>query len=90
MLGVWFAELRSPLRRAAGEAMLGGEAVLRRFAAPGAADVHNHLRPQEADREGTFAGLESLRLNLSDAKIALQRVRALETGLVQATPIPAG
>ena len=87
---MWFAELRSLWRRAAGEAMLGGEAVLRRFAAPGAADVPDHLRPQEADREGTFARLESLRRNLSDAGIALQRARALETGLVQATPIPAG
>ncbi len=87
---MWFAELRSPWRRAAGEAMLGGEAVLRRFAAPGAADVPDRLRPQEADREGTLARLESQRRNLSEARIALQRARALETGAVRATPIAAG
>ena len=58
--------------------MLGGVAVLRRLAAIGAADVSIHLRPVEADREGTLARLRSLRRNLIDPKIALHEGRALK------------
>jgi hypothetical protein len=87
----WFAALRSLSRRATGEAMLGGEAVLTRLAAIVAADVPGYLRPVEADRKGPFARPTSLRHDLIDPKIALQRGRTLETtGAVQAAPIAAG
>jgi hypothetical protein len=69
---------------------LGGEAVLRRLAAIGAADVPSHLRPVGADREGTLARLERLRHDLIDPKIALHKGRALKpTGGVEPKPIAA-
>jgi hypothetical protein len=86
----WFAALRSLTRRATGEAMLGGVAFLRRLAAIGAVDVPGYLRPVEADREGTLARLERLRLDLIDPKIALHKGRTLKpTGVLEPTPIAA-
>jgi hypothetical protein len=93
----WFAALRSLTRRATGEAMLGGVAFLRRLAAIGAVDVPGYLRPVEADRGGTLARLESLRLDLKslrldliDPKIALHKGRTLKpTGVLEPTPIAA-
>jgi hypothetical protein len=71
--------------------MLGRVAVLRRFAAIGAADVPSYLRLKEADREGTFARLRRLRRDPIDPKIALHKGRTLKpTGAVEPTPISAG
>jgi hypothetical protein len=83
--------VRSPSRRAAGEAKLGGVAVLRRLAAIGAAYVLSDSRPVGADHEGAPAPLSRLRRNLIDSKIALDKGRALKpAGAVHATPIVAG
>jgi len=65
--------------RATGEAMLGGEAVSRRLAAIIAADGAGYSRLMEADEEGTLARLRSLRHDLIDPKIALQKGRTLRT-----------
>lgn len=87
----WFAALRSLSRRATGEAMLGGVAVLRRLAAIGVADVPSYLRLVEADRKGRLARLGSLRHDLIDPKTGLHKERALKpTGAVEPTPIVAG
>ena len=70
--------------------MLGGVAVLRRLAAIGAADVPCYLRPVKADRNATFARLESPRHDLVDPKIAVCKGRTLKpTGAVEPTPIAA-
>lgn len=53
----WFAAPRSVIE-APGEAVLGGEAILTRLAAIGAADVPGYLRLIEAD-EGTLARLKT-------------------------------
>ena len=87
----WFAALRSLSRRATGEAMLGGVAVLRRLAAIGAADVPGYLRLVEADRKGRLARLRSLPHDLIDPKIGLHKGRTLKpAGAVEPTPIVAG
>jgi hypothetical protein len=87
----WFAALRSLSRRASGEAMLGGVAVLRRLAAIGAADVPSYSRPKEADREGTLTRLRRLRHDPIDPKIALHKRRTLKpTGAVEPMLIAAG
>jgi hypothetical protein len=82
--------------RATGEAVLGGEAVLRRLAAI----VACYSRFLEADEEGTLARLKSLRDDLIDAKITLHKGRTLRTAsygtliefadAFEATPIVAG
>jgi adenylate cyclase len=64
--------------RAGGEAMLSGEAVSRRLAAVLAADVEGYSRLMEADEEGTFARLKSLRRNLIDPNIALDKGRTVK------------
>jgi adenylate cyclase len=86
--------------RAGGEAMLSGEAVSRRLAAVLAADVDGYSRLMEADEEGTFARLKSLRRNLIDPNIALAKGRTVKiTGdgllvefasAVEAAPTAAG
>ena len=63
MLGV--VRRAAPIEaRAAGEAKLGGEAVLRRLAAMLAADVAGYARLIEADEQGTLARLRNLRRTL--------------------------
>ena len=60
MLGV--VRRAAPIEaRAAGEAKLGGEAVLRRLAAMLAADVAGYARLIEADEQGTLARLRNPR-----------------------------
>jgi hypothetical protein len=54
----WSAALRSLIESRRGETVLGGEAVLTRLAAIGAADVPGYLRLIEA-HEGTRARLET-------------------------------
>ena len=81
----WFAALRSQSRRATGETMLGGVAILRRLAAIGA-EVPGYLQPVKADRKGALA-----RRNRIDSKFALHKGRALKSaGAVQATSVVAG
>ena len=59
MLGV--VRRAAPIEaRAAGEAKLGGEAVLRRLAAMLAADVAGYARLIEVDEQGTLARLRNL------------------------------
>jgi hypothetical protein len=78
----WRGLLRRARRRASGKAALGGEAVLRRLAAIVAA---GDSRLMEAGAEGTLARLGSLRHDLIDPKIALDKGDALKaTGAVRA------
>ena len=58
---------------------MGGEEGSRRLAAIGAADVAGYSRLIEADEEGTRARLKSLRHNLIDSKIALDKGRTVKT-----------
>ena len=57
---------------------MGGEEGSRRPAAIGAADA-GYSRLMEADEEGTRARLKSLRHNLIDSKIALDKGRTVKT-----------
>jgi hypothetical protein len=77
-------------RGASRRSVLGGEAVLKRLAAIGAANVRCCLPLMEAVG-GARARLERLRHDLSDPTIALHRARTLKTmGAVEAAPIAAG
>jgi len=70
-------------------ATAGGEAVLRRLAAIGAADP-SYLRLIEAHEEGTLA-LGSPRHCLIDPKLGLRNGRMLRTmGAAERAPIAAG
>jgi hypothetical protein len=83
------AALRSLIEARRGEATLGVEAVLRRLAAIGAADVPGYLRLSEAHEEGALAP-GSPRHCPIDPTIALRKGRAPETaGAVEAAPIAA-
>jgi hypothetical protein len=76
-------------RRAAGEAMLGRVAVLRRLAAI-SAEVRGKLRQWKGDRERTLARLGSPRHELIDPRIALHKERTLEpAGAVEPARIAA-
>ena len=100
MLGVVRRAAHPSRARAAEEAMLGGEAVSRRLAAIVAADVVGCLPLMEADEEGMFARLKSLRHDLIDPKIALRKGRTVRAAgdrvlvefanAVEAVPIAAG
>ena len=99
MLGVVRCAARS-LSRGGGEAMLGGEAVLRRLAARSAADVSGHLRLMGAGDKGALARLGSLRHDLTNPDTALPKTCALKptdrgrliefVNAVEAAPVLAG
>jgi adenylate cyclase len=59
--------------------MRGGEVVSRRLAAIVAANVAGYSRLIEARDAGTLAGLNSLRRDLIDPKVALDRGRTVKT-----------
>ena len=86
MLGV--VRRAAPIEaRAAGEAKLGGEAVLRRLAAMLAADVAGYARLIEADKQGALVRLRSLHRTLKTIGDAM----LMEFGnAIEAAPIVAG
>jgi adenylate cyclase len=80
--------------------MSGGEEGSRRLAAIRVANVAGYSRSMEADEEGTRVRPKSLRHNLIDSKIALDKGRTVKTAsdailveavnAVEAAPIAAG